>query len=103
VIDENHRYPVLKTRLVDECLHPTFGKNFFLAKNFSRRSVVSIFLQKKSSRGEECPYQALNGWTVCRFHGARGGAPEGKRNGNYRHGARSRETIELLKLIKSLR
>jgi len=22
----------------------------------------------------------LNGWTVCRFHGARGGAPEGKRN-----------------------
>jgi hypothetical protein len=35
-------------------------------------------------------------------HGARG-APEGKWNGNYRHRARSRETIELLKLIKSLR
>jgi hypothetical protein len=28
----------------------------------------------------------LVGWTVCRFHGARGGAPEGKRKGNYRHG-----------------
>jgi hypothetical protein len=28
VIDENHRYPVLKTRLVDECLHPAFGKVF---------------------------------------------------------------------------
>ena len=28
---------------------------------------------------------------------------EGKRNGNYRHGARSKETIELWKLIKSLR
>jgi hypothetical protein len=40
---------------------------------------------------------------VCRMHGARGGAPEGKRNGNYRHGARSKETIELRKLIKSLR
>ena len=24
---------------------------------------------------------------VCRMHGARGGAPEGERNGNYRHGA----------------
>ena len=36
-------------------------------------------------------------------HAARGGAPEGKRNGNYKHGARSKETIELRKLIKSLR
>jgi hypothetical protein len=31
------------------------------------------------------------------------GTPEGKRNGNYRHGARSKETTELWKLIKSLR
>ena len=38
--------------------------------------------------------------SVCRMHGARGGAPTGKRNGNYRHGARSKETIELWKLIK---
>jgi len=69
VIDENHRYSVLKTRLVDECLHPAFGKNFFLAKNFSRRSVDRfLFLQDQK-------FQALNGWTVCRFHGARGGAP----------------------------
>jgi hypothetical protein len=27
------------------------------------------------------------------MHGARGGAPEGKRNGNYRHGARTKATI----------
>jgi len=39
----------------------------------------------------------LNGWTVCRFHGGRGGAPEGK------HGGRTREMIEVWKLIKSLR
>jgi hypothetical protein len=45
----------------------------------------------------------LNGWTVCRFHGARGGAPEGKRNGNYRHGARTKAAIELWRFIKSLR
>jgi hypothetical protein len=33
---------------------------------------------------------------VCRMHGARGGAPEGKHNGNYRHGARSKETNRAL-------
>ena len=36
------------------------------------------------------------------MHGARGGAPEGKRNGNYRHGARSKEVIALRKFIRSL-
>jgi len=36
-------------------------------------------------------------------HGARGGAPEGKRNGNYRHGARTKATIELWRFINSLR
>jgi hypothetical protein len=32
-----------------------------------------------------------------------GGAPEGKRSGNYPHGARTKATIELWRLIKSLR
>jgi hypothetical protein len=35
------------------------------------------------------------------MHGARDGAPAGQRNGNYRHGARSKELIGLWKLIKS--
>jgi len=48
------------------------------------------------------PCHLLNGWTVCRFHGARGSAPEGKRNGNYRHLARTKATIELWRFIKSL-
>jgi hypothetical protein len=33
-----------------------------------------------------CQAPAVYGWTVCRFHGAGGGAPKGKRNGNYRNG-----------------
>jgi hypothetical protein len=45
---------------------------------------------------------AVNGWTVCRFHGARGGAPKGKRNGNYRHGGRTKETIGLTRHIDDL-
>jgi hypothetical protein len=36
-------------------------------------------------------------------YGARGGAPEGKRNGNYGHGARTKATVELWRFIKSLR
>ena len=36
------------------------------------------------------------------MHGARGGAPEGERNGNYRHGARTKEAIELGALIRAL-
>jgi hypothetical protein len=43
------------------------------------------------------------------MHGARGGAPEGKRNGNYRHGGRTKEAIasmrktnELLRYIRKL-
>jgi hypothetical protein len=57
--------------------------------------------QKKSSRGEG-PSMYLNGWTVCPFHGA-GGAPEGKRDGNYRHGCRTKEMIAVWKQIKLLR
>jgi hypothetical protein len=45
---------------------------------------------------------AVRGWRVCRMHGARGGAPEGERKGNYRHGARTKEAIELTKLIRTL-
>ena len=35
---------------------------------------------------QPCQAPAVNGWTVCRFHGAKGGAPKGERNGMYRKG-----------------
>ncbi len=76
--------------------------------------------------GKRCRAPAVRGWKVCRMHGARGGAPKGKRNGNhrhgarseahrsaagpegerngnYKHGARSKEMIQLWKFIKSLK
>src|SRR6185437_3112699 len=31
--------------------------------------------------GQRCRAPAVRGWRVCRMHGARGGAPEGQRNG----------------------
>jgi hypothetical protein len=38
---------------------------------------VSIFSQQKIGTVVlgVCPCQALNGWTVCHFYGAQGGAP----------------------------
>jgi hypothetical protein len=42
-----------------------------------------------------CQAPAVNGWTVCRFHGARGGAPKGKRNGMYRHGLYTQAAVDL--------
>jgi hypothetical protein len=33
-----------------------------------------------------CKAPAVRGWNVCRFHGARGGAPKGKANGAWKHG-----------------
>jgi hypothetical protein len=52
--------------------------------------------------GKPCRAPAVKGWQVCRMHGARGGAPEGKRNGNYRHGARTKETIKAVRDVNAL-
>ena len=37
-----------------------------------------------------CRAPAESGKGVCRFHGARAGAPTGDANGNYRHGIRTK-------------
>jgi len=49
-----------------------------------------------------CNAPALRGWAVCRFHGARGGAPKGKRNGMYRHGLYTKETVEERRFLRQL-
>jgi hypothetical protein len=36
------------------------------------------------------------------MHGARGGGPTGKRNGNYRSGAFAKETMEAVALLKTI-
>src|SRR3979490_713724 len=41
---------------------------------------------KSKRTGERCKAPAVRGWKVCRFHGARGGAPKGKANGAWKHG-----------------
>jgi hypothetical protein len=63
------------------------------------RGYCCIPRRRMGLEGEGC---LVRSWKVCRMHGARGGAPEGERNGNYRHGARTKEASELRKLIRRL-
>ena len=51
---------------------------------------------------QACQAPAVTGWTVCRFHGARGGAPTGKRNGMYRHGDHTKDAVALRHQISDL-
>jgi hypothetical protein len=53
---------------------------------------------------EPCKAPAVRGWTVCRFHGARGGGPRGKRNAMFKHGLYTKEAVqERLRLRELLR
>jgi hypothetical protein len=71
--------------------------------NLMQKAHAAPRCTAKSKRtGNRCRAPAVRGWSVCRMHGARGGAPTGRRNGNYKHGGRSKETIELWRLIKLL-
>jgi hypothetical protein len=56
-------------------------------QNAARCSAIS-----KRTR-ERCKAPAVRGWTVCRFHGARGGAPKGKANGSYKDGLHTQEAV----------
>jgi hypothetical protein len=49
-----------------------------------------------------CMAPAVTGWTVCRFHGARGGGPKGERNGMYRHGLNTKEAVKERRFLSGL-
>jgi len=51
---------------------------------------------------QRCRAFAVRVWRVCRFHGAHGGAPEGNRNGMYRHGLYTKEALEERRLLSML-
>ena len=64
---------------------------------------------KSKRTGLPCRSPAVTGYRVCRMHGAGGGAPKGKQNGNFRHGGRTNEAVaasrymrELLRLVRGL-
>jgi hypothetical protein len=49
-----------------------------------------------------CEAPAVTGWTVCRFHGARGGGPKGTHNGAYRHGLHTAEAMAERRAVAEL-
>lgn len=57
---------------------------------------------KSKRTGDRCKGPALTGWSVCRFHGAGGGHPAGKAHPAWKHGMRSREWIEMRRLVNEL-
>ncbi|MFD0981519.1 hypothetical protein, partial [Tropicimonas aquimaris] len=52
--------------------------------------------------GERCKSPAVNGWNVCRMHGAGGGHKAGPTHPSWKHGMRSREWVETRKYINQL-
>ena len=59
-------------------------------------------IAKTKRTGKRCRAPAVRGYRVCRMHGARGGAPEGERNGNFKHGARTKRTIADSRYVNAL-
>jgi hypothetical protein len=51
---------------------------------------------------QRCGAPAERGKSVCRFHGARAGAPSGKAHGHYRHGLFTKEAMKARKQISAL-
>jgi hypothetical protein len=75
--DNNPMHPVWRLRRAPRCLAR------------SRRS------------GQPCKSPAMRGKKRCRLHGGGStGAPKGRANGNYRHGLRTRELVEMKRAVR---
>lgn len=64
-------------------------------------SALRCSAQSKRS-GKPCKAPAVNGWTVCRMHGAGGGAPSGKANGQWKDGRQSKAAVAIRRLVSAL-
>ena len=51
---------------------------------------------------ERCKAPAVRGWTVCHFHGARGGGQKGEQNGQYKHGRFTAEAVAERRAVSAL-
>src|ERR1700730_15525173 len=72
-----------------------------MKREYSFRKAPRCSATSKRTR-ERCKAPAVRGWTVCRFHGARGGAPKGKANGAYKHGLHTAEAVEERRMLSDL-
>jgi hypothetical protein len=70
-------------------------------RDYSFQKAPRCAATSKRTR-ERCKAPAVRGWTVCRFHGARGGAPKGKANGSYKHGLYTQEAHAERRFVSEL-
>jgi hypothetical protein len=54
---------------------------------------------KAKTTGNRCKAPAKRGWSVCRMHGAGGGAPTGPANGAWVHGGRSNDVNNIRSMV----
>ena len=76
--DANPMHPALRLRMAPRC------------KAIAKRT------------GQRCQAPAVGGWSVCRMHGANGGAPCGPGNGMWLHGGRSAEMMKVRRIGTAL-
>jgi hypothetical protein len=72
-----------------------------MKREYSFQKAPRCSATSKRTR-ERCKAPAVRGWAVCRFHGARGGAPKGKANGAYKHGLHTTEARQEHRLLSDL-
>jgi hypothetical protein len=72
-----------------------------MKRKYSFQKAPRCSATSKRTR-ERCKAPAVRGWSVCRFHGAHGGAPKGKANGAYKHGLHTKEAREERRLLSDL-
>jgi hypothetical protein len=64
-----------------------------MKRKYAFQNVPRCTAMSKRTR-KPCQAPAVRGWSVCRSHGARGGAPKGERNGAYKNGYNTVEAVE---------
>jgi hypothetical protein len=89
-------------RLVDSAVD---GKIVY-AEPITNWQTLSGYLLKEATprrrtRGIRCQAPAVSGSSVCRMHGAGGGAPKGNRNA-LKHGLYIAEAIEMRRMVAAL-
>ena len=72
-----------------------------MSREYSFQKAPRCSATSKRTR-QRCKAPAMRGWTVCRFHGARGGPPKGQANGAFRHGLYTEEAREDRRLLSDL-
>jgi hypothetical protein len=72
-----------------------------MKREYSFQKAPRCSATSKRTR-QRCQAPAVRGWTVCRFHGARGGAPKGEANGAYKHGLWTNEAKQERRSLSDL-